>query len=408
VSKDPFAKLLNAQQDPVQGAAAVDAALRMSSLPDPILGSRTRAGSSTEIKAGPVIENDPDAFLDEEQTPDEFAASPKGAPGPAFTDAAEHDEAQSSITAASTKLVDNGPVPESGEQKTDTSPELPRVVLPWDGGDEDSPVDEGGLVGESPSFDDEEEDVEPPSRNPLGRLSGWSPGDFFAQHPTWKRPILFGGGGLAAALAVALLFGGSPASETAKTATPTVVESTESAPESAVTTLLPKLVSASCPPGSTSATLAFTTKPENAWVCGRANGVDGSVMNILFDKPVIVKSVTVMPGWNYVAPNGEDRWIKHRLVTKILWRIGGQQFVQNINPTRSGATITLPNNGVATSVMSMTILQTIRPDAVKTEGLGDTPDGSLIPPGAVGTNGDESDTDAATAISSVTITGVDV
>jgi hypothetical protein len=237
-----------------------------------------------------------------------------------------------------------------------------------------------------------------------------SPSKLFDNNPPWKRPALIATGAAASALAVALLFGGSPASQNTSSrgsVAPSVPEETALPTEAAIVELRPENASSSCPPGGTSAALAFSSKPENAWVCGRANNTDGAIMNIVFSKPVIVKSVTVMPGWNYVAPNGTDKWNQHRLITKILWRIGGKQFVQNINPVRSEATLTLPDRGVATSVMSMTVLQTIRPDAVLSEGVSGSPSGGLLPEAPVFGESDTSKADESTAINSVVIRGVD-
>lgn len=128
-------------------------------------------------------------------------------------------------------------------------------------------------------------------------------------------------------------------------------------------------------------------------------------MNVVFPKTVVVKSITVMPGWNYVAPNGRDHWNEHRLVTKILWRIGGQQFEQNITPTRSGSTLTLPGNGIATTVMSLTILTTERPDALSAD-TGGEGGGFLTPGGDMGP--ENTDVDKSTAIGSVTIMGSEI
>jgi len=152
--------------------------------------------------------------------------------------------------------------------------------------------------------------------------------------------------------------------------------------------------------------MAFTNRPENAWRCERAFGIDGAVMNIVFPKTAVVKSITVMPGWNYVAPNGRDHWNEQRLVTKILWRIGGQQFEQNITPTRSGSTLTLPGNGVATTVMSLTILSSERPDAINPGAEGDGGGGFLAPGGDLGP--ENTDVDKATAIGSIAIMGSEI
>lgn len=228
----------------------------------------------------------------------------------------------------------------------------------------------------------------------------------FEKNPKLVRPAAIGAVGVVVAVGAAVIFGGSTASDTPAAPPPVVVEEPPGEDiGTQVTTLLPKEVSASCPPGSTSAAMAFTSKPENAWVCIRAHGIDGAVMNMIFGTTVKVKTITVMPGWNYVAPNGRDHWNEHRLTTKILWRIGGQQFEQVINPSRSGSTLTLPGDGVSTKVMSLTIQETTTPDAVNVNTGPGNEGGLLAPGGDLGPQ--NSDVDKSTAIGSVIINGTE-
>lgn len=264
----------------------------------------------------------------------------------------------------------------------------------------------------SPSYEDEydfndgEDENYALSKPSFGDMLS-KPLEFFKKSPKMGRTAAVGAVGLVAAIGAGVMFGGSTASETPVATPPSVVEEAPGleTPSAEVTTLLPKAVSASCPPGSTSPSMAFTNRPENAWVCQRAHGIDGAAMNVVFPKTVVVKSITVMPGWNYVAPNGRDHWNEHRLVTKILWRIGGQQFEQSITPTRSGSTLTLPGNGIATTVMSLTILTTERPDALSADAGGEG--GGFLAPGG-DTGPENTDVDKSTAIGSVTIMGSEI
>jgi hypothetical protein len=139
-------------------------------------------------------------------------------------------------------------------------------------------------------------------------------------------------------------------------AAPPVAESAEPQQE---TTLMPVKVTDFCPARSTHATLAFSGVNKNAWVCVRAHGIDGARFEVYFDAPVVVTSITVVPGWDYVEPNGLNHWNEHRLVTRILWRLGGKQLVQNINPTPAGSTLKVPQ--IATVSMSGTIQATKAP-----------------------------------------------
>jgi hypothetical protein len=145
--------------------------------------------------------------------------------------------------------------------------------------------------------------------------------------------------------------------------------------------LVPATVSATCPEDS-DAVAPFAGEKSRAWVCGRVNGLDGSVLNITFTKPMVITEITVVPGFNYVAPDGRDEWERHRQATGVTWRMGGQLFSRTMNPTRTGATMKFPS--VVTQEMSMTITATTRPAR-----------GSA-------------DVDGTTAVSSIVITGYPV
>ncbi len=125
--------------------------------------------------------------------------------------------------------------------------------------------------------------------------------------------------------------------------------------------LLPAAVTADCPAGSSDPTLAFGTDKSQAWICTRLYNVDNSILTITFPEPVVVTSIMVIPGFDYVESNGQDHWNEHRVVIQILWRIGGTQIVQDIAPTRAGATLQVPN--LATQIITATILATQRPPA---------------------------------------------
>ncbi|TXH10723.1 MAG: hypothetical protein E6R04_04495 [Spirochaetes bacterium] len=298
--------------------------------------------------------------------------------------------------------------PESGATYLDETYEPPPpppstgTVMDWMRGTGDP--DRSGAA--SLYGDDDDDDFARPKKTKIVIPSVPTPSQVLAKHPTWKRPAIFAAAAAVIGIVVAFVFGGSPESETPNIATPPMMAEEDTEPaEAEVVELRPKAVSALCPPGNTSATLAFSKRTEDAWVCGRANGIDGAIMNIVFPSPVTVKSITVMPGWAHIAPNGRDNWNEHRLVTQILWRLGGHQFIQPIVPTRAGATLTIPGDGVTTSVMSLTIQKTERPSAVEGGSLEDV-DGEIHAP--AGVPGDDSDkVDESTAISSIVIMGIE-
>src|SRR5699024_6131717 len=118
----------------------------------------------------------------------------------------------------------------------------------------------------------------------------------------------------------------------------------------------------SCASPSTQAKLAFSTDDSNAWVCGRSQGIDGAVLNITFREPVKISEVTFTPGFDYIRqPSGDDSWGTYRVTTRVLWRMGGKQIVQEIVPSRTPATLTL-DDPVTTTAMSLTIQKSVDPE----------------------------------------------
>lgn len=163
--------------------------------------------------------------------------------------------------------------------------------------------------------------------------------------------------------------------------------------------LLPQLVSASC--GNDSDAVApFVPQPPGhatrAWVCVRISGRDGNVLNITFDRPVVITSITIVPGWNCVYPDGRDEWTRHRLVTAITWRMGGELYPQEITPTRTGVTKQFP--AVITQQLSMTITASTRPPMGEGKSRG-----TSISAGSG--EDDPNKVDETTAISSIEING---
>lgn len=303
------------------------------------------------------------------------------------------------------------PTMEHGPERVEAAWNRPVVR---DGDDNASGAE--ALHGNTPGFDDDDDDG-----GGIRTRSGKSgvltsllekPKQIFEQHPDWKRPALFGAGALAVALVIVFAFGGSPASDTPSAPTPPAAqEEAEKAPDAGVVQIMPKTVSGSCPAGSTRTALAFSSRKEDAWRCLRAHNMNGQIINLTFADSVCVKSVTLMPGWNWVEPNGTDHWNESRLVSRILWRAGGKQFVQNLNPTRAGATFTFPGKCVVTKEMSLTIQATVLPSAVV---QGESPNGGdgVLPPPLTGSEAaagpDESEVDKWVALQGIVVMGTEL
>ncbi|AGB27157.1 hypothetical protein Mycsm_07060 (plasmid) [Mycobacterium sp. JS623] len=227
------------------------------------------------------------------------------------------------------------------------------------------------------------------------RQRGRSLATMWGSLPGWARIAAPVAAVLVTALAGALVIGGGH--DSAPLDAPPLTAEAPPPPTTAPadTPLLPQNVTADCPAGSSdNPGLIFGSDKSQAWICTRIYGVDNGVLTIEFKEPVVVSAITIVPGFDYVEPNGEDHWNEHRLVTQILWRIGGTQIVQKINPTRGGATLTIPN--IATQIITATIQKTERPPAVPNQG------GSL--PGILG-GPDAGQVDGSFAVGHLSIIG---
>lgn len=146
-------------------------------------------------------------------------------------------------------------------------------------------------------------------------------------------------------LVALLVFGGDDKEPATPVASNTVTEDVapvENTPTEG--SLIPTSFDVSCPAGASSKPEdAFNPAEDTAWVCERAFGIDGVTLTMTFDTPVEISEVGMVPGFNYTAPRGVDEWNNHRVVTRALWRIGEEQFVQEINPARSDITMSVPN-----------------------------------------------------------------
>ena len=136
---------------------------------------------------------------------------------------------------------------------------------------------------------------------------------------------------------------------------------------------------------------AFSSVDTDAWVCYRSMGIDGAVMNIVFREPVTLTEIRLTPGFNYVQQqSGEDKWVQHRVITRILWRAGGGEFTQDIDPQRGEVSYVF-DKPVTTESMSMTIQKSVVPDGAEEADGGDN--AAIFEDGEqVGGNGKQNET----------------
>lgn len=222
-------------------------------------------------------------------------------------------------------------------------------------------------------------------------------GQRWAALPGWSRmaiPVV--ATVLVAALLIAALSGGDAEQHPQAVPPPVPVAPPTISPPSNGPLQPSKVEAPNCPAGSSpDPSGAFDVDKRRGWICGRRAGIDNAILTITFPEAVVVCEIKVVPGFDYVEPNGADRWNEHRLVTKIVWRIGGQRLFQSIAPTRAPATLSVPC--LATNVITATIQGTEPPPAAPTE------QGGL--PGIFGAGPDSASVDETFAIGRIEIIG---
>ena len=136
---------------------------------------------------------------------------------------------------------------------------------------------------------------------------------------------------------------------------------------------------------------AFSSVDTDAWVCYRSMGIDGAVMNIVFREPVTLTEIRLTPGFDFVQQqSGEDKWVQHRVISRILWRAGGGEFTQDIDPQRGEVSYVF-DKPVTTESMSMTIQKSVVPDGAEEADGGDN--AAIFEDGEqVGGNGKQNET----------------
>lgn len=205
---------------------------------------------------------------------------------------------------------------------------------------------------------------DPDPRPEPGPVAHW----LASAYRRWWKPLLWWQKGAAViAVASAAIWTGyalfsSPPPQAPQAAAPIVDNPPPPVPTDDV--LAPSKTDSSCPARSTPAATAFDNDPATALVCVRAYGADLQTVTIGYDQPVVVTEVCIIPGFEHVDANGRNLWNEHRVVTVINWRIGGQQFTQNIDPqAHSGACLKIP--ALATSVITGTVFKTVPPPPIE-------------------------------------------
>lgn len=140
-----------------------------------------------------------------------------------------------------------------------------------------------------------------------------------------------------------------------QTSRPPATSSSAAPPASTSKPIQPKSATSQCPPGSTSGMDAFDGQSGKAWDCVRAYSVDGQVLVIDLGKTYTIDSISLVPGWDHVNPDGSDEWSKHRTASTISYQFDDgpnttytqetlnqrKQVTSKINPTVTASQITI-------------------------------------------------------------------
>ncbi|WP_006243406.1 hypothetical protein [Mycolicibacterium tusciae] len=131
---------------------------------------------------------------------------------------------------------------------------------------------------------------------------------------------------------------------------------------------LPYTASAPCAAGSTSAQSLTDTATDSAWVCARGSrdeALEGKVLTVDFGKTYMISGVEATPGWVAKTPGGQDRWLQHRVVTRLQYiflngNVVSDIYTQDTGNVHGPVTAALPRRVLASRV-NVVVLQTSRP-----------------------------------------------
>ncbi|MEV6427529.1 discoidin domain-containing protein [Nocardia sp. NPDC051463] len=151
----------------------------------------------------------------------------------------------------------------------------------------------------------------------------------------------------------------------------TAAPATPSTAAAAGSTITVKSAQSKCPPGSTSAMDAFGGQAGKAWSCVRAFKVDGQVLTIELGKTYQIDSIAIVPGWDYIAPDGTDQWSKFRTVSRVSYLFDDGKATTYTQPTLDQRTLvtTKIDPPVSASKIVLTVLESKGEPAINTTAI---------------------------------------
>lgn len=140
----------------------------------------------------------------------------------------------------------------------------------------------------------------------------------------WRNPKVLGAAAAAVVAAVTVGTWASTSGQQSVAPTATLTAPATGSPAAAPAALPTdgpisvKAASARCPAPSSDPMNAVRPDSTQAWICVRAWGIDGQVLELTLDGPYVITAVRIMPGVNAEA-DGQDQWLKYRTVSRAAW-----------------------------------------------------------------------------------------
>jgi hypothetical protein len=152
---------------------------------------------------------------------------------------------------------------------------------------------------------------------------------------------------------------------------PTSAAPTTTSTATAGQTITVKSAQSKCPPGSTSAMDAFGGQAGKAWSCVRAFKVDGQVLTIELGKTYQIDSIGIVPGWDYIGPDGADQWVKYRTASRVSYLFDDGKATTYTQPTLDQRTLvtTKIDPPVSASKIVLTVLESKGEPAINTTAI---------------------------------------
>lgn len=221
----------------------------------------------------------------------------------------------------------------------------------------------GQSDGTSPANDDDDTAIPTLEPRRRGRMSRFT--DRFGR-AALLRPKVFAAAAAAFVALLVIVLVSRGGSENDSDSSPLVVAPPSQVPTTSTTAATPasapieiRSAETRCPAGSTTGMDAVSGETGKAWSCVRAYRVDGQVMVIDLGGTFQVDSIGIVPGWDYVGPDGGDEWPKHRTVSRVSYEFDDANRTTYTQDTKNLRTLVVTeiDPPIRTSRIVLTVLK---------------------------------------------------